>query len=153
MMYKCIVCICTALCLFVYAHALSTKIGIGAIFDGGDYGNFNGIFYRGFQENQLLQKHNISIQARAVPLADKSGVYSTIQSVCSFVEGRDTRVLLVVGRQETLQTVSQVAQPLGIPIVGYSTDTTVDTHVQVLQLLQHSIFQFTFPDLHLFFCN
>lgn len=121
--------------LIEYVHGLVPNIYIGAIFDQEDYEHFHGVFYRGFQENQLLLKHNITLHPRADYFSCTAGVQSTILSLCSFLEGRDFRALLVVGRESTVLAVSQVAQPLGIPIVGYTTDTDVDRNVQVKQHL------------------
>lgn len=119
----------TALSLVVYGYSIKPQIGIGAIFDAEDYADFSGVFYRGFQENQLLVKHNISINISAAPL--DGDVYSSLKNLCSFLDGRDIRVLLVVAKESTLQSVGQVAEPLGIPILGYTTDTAVDRYVQV----------------------
>ncbi|XP_045160468.1 glutamate receptor ionotropic, NMDA 3A-like [Mercenaria mercenaria] len=118
----------TALSLFVYGNTLKPQIGIGAIFDAADYTHYNGVFYRGFQENQLLLKHNLSISVRAAPLG--GDIYSSLKNLCSFFDGRDVRVVLVVGKEATIQAVGQVAEPLGIPILGYTTDAHADRYVQ-----------------------
>lgn len=119
----------TALTLFVYAYTLTPQTGVGAIFDAVDYNHFNGVFYHAFQENQLLAKNNISIHARAAPLG--GDIYSSLRNLCSFLDGRDIRVLLVVGKESTVHTVGQVAQPLGIPVIGYTTNVPADKYVQV----------------------
>lgn len=136
MMYKCILWVCTVLTLYVYTPlAVVPKVTIGAIFDAEDHAHFNSIFYRGFQENQLLQKNNITLHPWASYMSTRSGVANIINSLCNFFEGRDIRALLVVGKQETVEAAGHVAQPLGIPIVGYTIDVPIDTQVQVRQYL------------------
>ena len=135
MMYKCILWMCTSLPLIVHTNGLVPNIYVGAIFDQVDYDHFNGVFYRGFQENQQLLKNNITLHPRAESLSIQAGVYSNIVSLCSFIEGKDVRAILVVGQEKTIYAVSQVAQPLGIPVVGYTTDTALDRNVQVRQTI------------------
>ena len=139
--------------------SLQPQIGIGAVFDSEHFNHYNSVFYRAFQENNLLIKHNISIAPIATqhqennlllkhnisikPLTTQhqDNIYSSMNVFCSFIESRDIKVLFVVGRQSTIQSVSQVAEPLGIPILGYTTDTVVGKFVQV------SFYNFKLRDL------
>ena len=106
-----------------------TTIDIGAIFDSDEFLEAEKVFYEAFKDNQSQLKHNVTVQPRALSLG--SDFYQCALSLCSFVHERDVKVLLVVGKQHTVQTVGQIAEPLGIPILGYTTDTVVDQFVQV----------------------
>ncbi|XP_052777866.1 glutamate receptor ionotropic, NMDA 3A-like [Mya arenaria] len=131
MMHRCILLLGTALPLFVYAYTVSPNIGsIGAVFDAADYNHFNGVFYQTFQENRLLHQSNLTLTAFATPLQEDSSIYTSFLSLCSFLQGRNFRALLVVGREETVQRVGLVAQPLGIPVIALTTDSVVERHVQ-----------------------
>lgn len=123
----------TALLLFVFGNTLKPQFEIDAIFDGDDYPHLNTVFYRGFTENKLLSKYNLSISVRAENL--DGDIYSSFKKLCGFFNNRDVRVILVVGKEATVHTVGQVAEPLGIPILGYTTDTATDRYVQVRYLL------------------
>ena len=108
---------------------LTATIDIGAIFDSDEYLGAQKVFHVAFNNIQFPPKHNVNISPRALSLG--SDFYQSTLSICSFVQERDVKVLLVVGKQRTVQTVGQIAEPLGIPILGYTTDTVVDRFVQV----------------------
>lgn len=116
--------------LFVFGYAIKPEIGIGAIFDKADFDDFNSTFTRGISENQLLEKNNLTLKPQVTPLNED--IYTSIRTLCTILDGQDVRVLLVVGSEHTIRTVSQVAEPLGIPILGYAKDTAVkDLNAQV----------------------
>ena len=79
-----------------------------------------------------MLKENHTVSGRAIPVLDD--FYTSVLTLCSFIEDRDIRALLVVGKQRTIHTVSLVANPLGIPVLGYTTDMA-DKFVQVRYLL------------------
>ena len=66
-----------------------------------------------------------------MPVGDD--LYQSIMVLCSFIKDRDIRSLLVVGKQRTIHSVSLVANPMGIPVLGYTTDMA-DKFVQVRKL-------------------
>ena len=71
---------------------------------------------------------NHTVSGRAMPIGDD--LYQSIMVLCTFIKDRDIRSLLVVGKQRTIHSVSLVANPMGIPVLGYTTDMA-DKFVQV----------------------
>jgi len=130
-MYPCIWLTCSVLFLLLRARVETLSVSIGAVFDAPEFDEYSSLFYHTFNDNRLLRNTSLNVTAFATPIDPNKSVYSSLLSLCSSIEGSDTRVILVIGTEDTVQRVSQVAQPLGIPMLALTTDSNVERHVQV----------------------
>jgi len=142
-MYPCIWLTCSVLFLLLRARVETLSVSIGAVFDAPEFDEYSSLFYHTFNDNRLLRNTSLNVTAFATPIDPNKSVYSSLLSLCSSIEGSDTRVILVIGTEDTVQRVSQVAQPLGIPMLALTTDSNVERHVQVKKTTYFFIYYLT----------
>ncbi|XP_071117888.1 glutamate receptor ionotropic, NMDA 3A-like isoform X1 [Haliotis cracherodii] len=102
-------------------------INIGAVFDTVEYDNFKKVFYAAVDDfNNSSQKIHIFGDA----VTAQMGLRDTISLTCSMLEQKSIHLFLVFGNASTIHSINNIAQYLGIPVMGYMTDMR-EKHVKI----------------------
>ncbi|KAL3869097.1 hypothetical protein ACJMK2_041822, partial [Sinanodonta woodiana] len=100
---------------------LKPNVGIGAVFEPENYEHYNKYFNRALREQELPGFSQSRLEGTAVAI--KPIISEYIKKLCTYVNTYDIAAILVIGSERTIHTLNVIAQPLGIPLLGYMTGT------------------------------
>ena len=97
---------------------ITYNVSIGAVFDR-DYNHYSDLFFRTLALQQDFI-HGGKMQGFAFPAFEE--LYHNLKGVCSLLEKNNILAFVVVGTKQTINTISLIAEPLGIPLLAYIVD-------------------------------
>ncbi|XP_033739039.1 uncharacterized protein LOC117326401 [Pecten maximus] len=101
---------------FPGASIMQHNVSIGAVFEEPDFQHFSNIFYTALKEQQDLADGGI-LQGVSIP--SMNNLYDSLKGICSVLKTNNTIAFIVVGSKETVNALTLLTEPLGIPVLGY----------------------------------
>ena len=114
-----VVCLAAVLTATVAAAAVDVSAQyMGAVFEQADFAAYQKTFARAIQ--RVNADTHTSLKEVALPAFDD--VHVALMYVCDALDNRTFNSFLVVGGQDTINTLTIVTQYVGIPLLAYNTD-------------------------------
>jgi len=101
---------------FIRAYTIQ-NISIGAIFEASEYEHYSNIFYKAIKDQKEFV-NGVKLDGFAMLALDD--LYDTLQGVCSVFDRNNIVAFIVVGSKKTINAITLISEPLGIPILGYT---------------------------------
>ncbi|OWF44765.1 Glutamate receptor ionotropic, NMDA 3A [Mizuhopecten yessoensis] len=101
---------------FPGASIIQYNVSIGAVFEEPEFEHFSNIFYNALQEHRDLIDGGI---LQGVTIPSMNNLYDSLKGICSVLESNNTIAFIVLGSKETVNALTLLTEPLGIPVLGY----------------------------------